>query len=333
MIYQRVKIQRYESPLPSELIDELLSFWEEIFNTPYESFRPILAGEENSHHHDSFFISREGNDLAGTSHLTVCRRLRSLGGLGEVATPSAYRQRGIAAELCRLALEEFQSKGGNAIFLGTSNSAAQRIYHRLGWRKLAGTNVMASISDGRSPEEYLVDYFRPGDNAAPEKVTIEEISASARIPVIPLLVNPHDWQVLDANARLFSTRYELQGGCMSLYPRYQNIARDGSGIGFAATLPDNRIVGLSSARQDETGRAQIDGFAHHNFSDCLKALTETAIHWCMDKAATSCFAAASIEDEEKQSAFEALGFIRREQGKPFEIAGREVTSVILEKEL
>ena len=76
-----------------------------------------------------------------------------------MATPSAYRQRGIAAELCRLALEEFQSKGGNAIFLGTSNLAARRIYHRLGWRKLAGTNVMASISDGRSPEEYLVDYF------------------------------------------------------------------------------------------------------------------------------------------------------------------------------
>ena len=47
-------------------------------------------------------------------------------------------------------------------FLGTVNPAAARVYHRLGWRKLAGAEVMANILSGESPEAFLVEYFQKG---------------------------------------------------------------------------------------------------------------------------------------------------------------------------
>ena len=106
----------------------------------------------------------------------------------------SYRGRGIASRLCEQAVEEFVAQGGEAVFLGTGNPDAARIYHRLGWRRIAGTNVWARVTTGDSPEEYLADYFR-----APGQVSIVPGDASLRVPMIPLLVAPHDWQVLDGN--------------------------------------------------------------------------------------------------------------------------------------
>ena len=198
--------------------------------------------------------------MAGACLVATSDATPSLGGFGEVATSSDARRLGIATALSRQALDEFREKGGQALFLGTGNPDAARIYFRLGWRKLAGANMMVNILNGDSPEEFLVDYFRGLGSA-----TVKTPTPADRAPMIPLLVSPHDWQVLDFNTSMLSTRYTVQGSCLGLYRRYLAIAEDGQGAWFCASTAHGEIVGLSTARLDDDGRCRVDGFTHRNY--------------------------------------------------------------------
>ena len=121
-----------QPPLPAALVDELLVFWQDIFQTDYRLFRSILNGDEREHNRDVFYLVRDGDRTVGSCHLTFPVADPALGGLGEVATAPAARGRGIASELCAMARDDFRRAGGSALFLGTANPAAARIYHRLG---------------------------------------------------------------------------------------------------------------------------------------------------------------------------------------------------------
>ena len=72
--------------------------------------------------------------------------------------------------------------------------------------------------------------------------------------MIPLLISPHDWQVLDANTAMFSTRYSLQPSCMGLYRRYSAVAGDGPGRRGSAPSP-KAVRPSGSRRHDWMTRA------------------------------------------------------------------------------
>ena len=316
---------RINAPLPEGLTLELTAFWEGIFETSYEGFKPIFAGDETEDNEDILYLMREGEDLAGTSHLTVGRAVPRLGGLGEVATPPAFRRQGIAAELCEAALDDFRGQGGEAFFLGTGNPAAARIYYRLGWRKLAGANVMALIVSGNSPETFLVDYFREAEG----QITIVPGTAAQRIPMIPLIICPHDWQVLDANAGVFSTRYALQSSCMGLYPKYDVLIQQQRGAWFGAQTDSGHLIGLATARLDESGVCHVDGFTHQGCLDTWQDLMQAAMDWGADRGATEWCGTLSVEDEDKRSLFESMGFEAVGEGEAFTVGERQVPSVLL----
>ncbi|MCE2395305.1 GNAT family N-acetyltransferase [Candidatus Poribacteria bacterium] len=318
---------RINVPLPEGLIPELTAFWEEIFETSYEDFKPIFAGDEIEDNEDILYLMRQGEDLAGTSHLTVGKAAPRLGGLGEVATPPAFRRQGIAAQLCEVARDDFRGQGGEAFFLGTGNPAAARIYYRLGWRKLAGANVMALIESGSSPEAFLVDYFREAEG----QTTIVPGTWAQRIPMIPLIVCPHDWQVLDANAGIFSTRYAVQSSCMGLYPKYDALVQQQSGTWFGAQTNSGHLIGLATARLDGTGVCHVDGFTHQCCLDAWGDLIQAAMDWGANRGATEWCGMLSVEDEDKQSLFESLGFEATGEGEAFTLGERPVPSVLLKR--
>ena len=318
---------RINAPLPEGLIPELTAFWEEIFETSYEGFKPIFGGDEIADNEDILYLMRQGEELAGTSHLTVGQAVPRLGGLGEVATPPAFRRQGIAAQLCEAALDDFRAQGGEAFFLGTGNPAAARIYYRLGWRKLAGANVMALIVSGNSPEAFLVDYFRE----AAGQIAIVKGTAAQRIPMIPLIVCPHDWQVLDANAGIFSTRYAVQSSCMGLYPKYDTIIQGQSGAWFGAQTDSGHLIGLATAQLDESGVCHVDGFTHQCRLDAWKDVIRAAMDWGADRGATEWCGTLSAEDEDKRSLFESLGFEAAGEGEAFTLGERQVPSALLKR--
>lgn len=321
-----MKYERVEVPVSDELLAELIEFWRPLAGAECEAYRGVLSGQECAYNEDVVYLAREDGRLAGTTHLTIPRTLPGLGGFGEVQTAPPLRRRGVAGHLCREAVGEMRERNGKAIFLGTGNPGAARIYHRLGWRKLAGAAVMANVLSGESPEALLVEYFQGGGAAG-----VVPASPAERIAMIPLLVCPHDWQVLDANAGMSSTRYAVQHSCMGLYGRYEPIAADGKGAWFAARTGENKAVGLSSARLDEHEHCRVDGFVHGLFGEVWPEIIRAAVRWGGQRGASMCYADVSVEDEQKRSWFESLGFGRAGAGKGFDLDGRQVASVRMER--
>jgi GNAT superfamily N-acetyltransferase len=312
---------KYTVPIAAELADELLPFWESIFGEgPADIGRAVFLGAEQDYSRSTLYLQREGADLAGTCFTMHSKSVPALAGFAEVATEPRFRGRGIASGLCGQAVEDFRAGGGEAFFLGTGNPLAARVYQRLGWRKLAGTNVMVNITAGDAPEAFLVDYFR-----RPGVVVVSPAAADVRVPMIPLIVTPHDTQVLDANVGLYSCRYQVQHSCMGLYPRYVRGLEDG-GAFFAGRTEDGRVIGLASARLDGAGGCQVDGFVQHNFSTEWNGLVQAACAWGRERGAAKLQAVVAVEDEEKQALFEAVGFTLSGAGEDFDIEGRPVPS-------
>lgn len=306
---------KYATPLPEALIDELFPFWSAIFGeAAWDVERAVFLGAEEDTSRSTLYLQRVGAELAGTCFMMQSTTMPALAGFGEVATAPQFRGQGIAGDLCRQALTDFRGAGGEAFFLGTVNPAAARIYHRLGWRKLAGANLMVNLTSSASPEEFLVDYFRQ-----PGQVTVGLAGPDVRVPMIPLILTPHDSPVLDANVGLYSCRYQIQNSCMGLYPRYTRALANGLGAFFAARTTDGRVVGLATARLVEGERVyQIDGFVHHRFAAAWPDLIKAACDWARAQGATTLCTQIIAEDVAKQVVFQALGFIHIGVGEGFQ---------------
>ena len=175
---------RHETPLDIDLVDELMELWLPIFVEGIDLTREALLGEEMPDARITVYTRRIENRLSGACLVASSDSMPSLGGLGEVATSPAARRTGIATALTQQALDDFRDRGGQALFLGTVNPAAARIYHRLGWRKLAGARLMVNVLNGDSPEDFLVDYFR---EIRGEVVSVRAPTPADRAPLIPLL--------------------------------------------------------------------------------------------------------------------------------------------------
>lgn len=312
-----------EIPLDEDLVARLIPFWASFFGAEHVDLEAeVFLGSEISHNCSTLYFEERDATPVSTCVTVRSRSVPALAGFAEVATDPAFRGRGLATALCTQAGEDFRDSAGEAFFLGTVNPQAARIYHRLGWRRLAGSSVMLNVSSGASPEEFLVDYFRkPGD------VTVIPAGAAMRIPMIPLIWTPHDDQVMDANVGLHSLRHEVQSSCMGLYPRYVR-ALQRRGMWFAACTDDGRVVGLSSALL-EGDSCRVDGFVHRNFHDAWQSLLAAASNWGRDAGANRVGARVSVEDEEKLARFEEIRFENIGSGDLFQVGGREVASVLL----
>ena len=318
---------RLEAPLEQPLVEELFAFWEPIFGGPIDITPDTLLGSEGAQSHITVYTRRlaDSDTLAGACIVATSHTLPALGGLGEVATSPQARRSGIATQLSQQARDDFAERGGRAIFLGTVNPGAARIYYRLGWRKIAGANLMVNVLDGSSPEEFLVDYFR---GIGPTQV--RDPSSADRAPMIPLLVSPHDWQMLDSNTAMLSTRYVVQDSCLGLYRRYMALTEDGRGAWFCAADGLGQLSGLSTARSDGVGGCSVDGFIRRENLESWNALILRAVDWGANRNASPVWAAVSVEDDEKLALFESVGFRSAGAGESFDLGGREVETLRLE---
>ena len=317
---------RLEIPVPAVLAGELIAFWRDLFGDLPDVPPEVLLGDEAHDNDNVLFIRRRADRLAGTCLLTIPTASAAVGSFGEVATRPEFRGSGIATELCARAIDEFRQRGGGVLFLGTGNPDAARIYHRLRWRKLAGADVMANVTSGDPPEAFLVDYFRTPADA----ITVGPGSPADRVPLVPLLLTPHERHLLDANTGMLSTRYSIQKSCMGLYPRYQAVAADGRGAWFSARTDDSRVVGLATARLDDQGHCRVDGFAHAYHARAWDDLMTAAIAWAAARGACGCYAEVAGEDEGKAALLQDLGFRYVGGGTELKVAGTTMTTQRLE---
>lgn len=297
--------QRFETPLDRNLSTELISFWNDIFETNNAPLTTLLSGAECESNLDRVYIARDAHRLAGTTHLKVTQTGCRLGGLGEVAVAPEFRRQGIARQLVKLARDEFFDSDGEALFLATANPTAELLYRDLGWKFFDSSRVMCLTADSAAPGEFVNSYFEAIDRS---DIHITSGTAAHRIPMIPLILAPHDSPILDINAALISTRVAVQMSCMGLYPRYESLRQNGSGDWFAVGDPLNRLVGLGSVRRHGDRSANIDWFTHERFRAHEIPLVARAIQWANEVGVDVIVADVATSDETKLETLRSLGF-------------------------
>ena len=313
-----------ETPLPPELASQLARFWEDIFGVSYQQFHRVLTGAESDVNRNLLYLVHEGSEVVASTQLTLSRADPRLGGLGEVATASAWRRRGLARQLSQLARDKFLECGGEAIFLGTVNPQAAPLYESLGWRRLTGANVMCLVSGDGSSEEFLGNYFQP----VPD-FSVGVGSIADRLGMIPLIVWPHEERVLDANLGLFSTCFTLQNSCMGLFPRYQEFASDELGQWFAGRTGRGSVVGLASVRSRDQQWVQADVFCHPDFPSANSELLDCCRNWARGQGAGQMRVQVATMDEGKQDTLTSWGFDETGPAEDIQAAGENLAAVWL----
>ena len=301
-------MEKFEAPIQESLLQELIELWETIpeLQTNDEWQRELL-GLEPSFNRILIYFVREHGRIVAMCQFYISRRMPVLSEFSYPGTRPECRGRGIATELWGAAIDDMKAMGVDAIFLGTFDRIAFRLYRRLGFSKLPASLTFVQALNGLSAEEFLADWFRDAGPA-----TLSSGDPGDQLPSYPLIVSQHDWQVLDANAGLMSTRYSLHRTFRGLYLKCANVGDDENGARFSATTSDGKVVGMSTARLEGDDSCAVDGFVHHRYPDSWDDLIRAAIGFGGSRGARAIHAWVSREDIEKCQRFEALGF--REAG-------------------
>jgi len=296
------RVEAVNPPLAPGLTQELLGLWQSVFEADFGWLGGVLAGDEADVNEDTVYVVRRDERVVGTCRLTVSVQDSRLGCLGEVATVPDCRGEGLAALVCEQAAADFDGRGGRGLLLGTGNPGAARVYARLGWRYLAGTRVMLRVGAEHSPEEFMVNYFREGRDLP---VVVRAGGPKDRVPLVPLILTPGDWAVLDANAGLGSTRYFTQRSCEGLHPRYAAL---GEGAWFVAAREDGALVGAGSVVVQD-GEACVEAFAHPRYRQTLVSeLYHEAMRRARASGAGFIVTRCAREDVVKRAALPGMGF-------------------------
>ena len=246
------RIVPYDASAALKLLEDTFGYEEVVVEAPQ------LMGKEAAVNKDIVWEAWEGNQLVGTIHTTIPRNFPTICGLSAMATHPSVRGKGLGRILFAKIIEEYESQGVTAAFLGTSNPIAAKLYHSLGFSFLPGSHVMVRYSHGDT-----VDFCR--ENFAPIRKDCKILTddSAIRIPMIPLVLMGGNTKILDVNTGLFHRDFVTQRSCMGLYPRYDLLLKNGGH--FYAAADEAGVVGaLLSTMPTEFGiRADFfccDGF-------------------------------------------------------------------------
>ena len=292
-------------PLDPEAVCQMHELWLTAFGHDFISDVPddVLYGGEERWNYVNIYRHISERQTISTAIVIRPHALPALGGLGEVSTDPKFKGQGLATTTCEQLAEDFYKSGGIALFLGTVNPDAARIYERLGWQHINGSRLMVRLSDTNDYDEFTRRYF---DNSIPSKICVAK--PGSRIPLIPLVLLPHNWSILDSNISLYSTSVEPQQSCLGLYRRYEYLRTHRQGEWFTLITKDERVLGISSAIHKGDNRYQVDGFCHSDHENSFSKLIETAIDWCKSKKAAEITFKIAKQDKSKEHLIRNVGF-------------------------
>ena len=296
------------TPINKKKVDDLSNFWNQIFGNDLIPDLPknVFLGSEDNYNTTKVFYYSEENSIISTCATVTSNNINILGGLAEVATHKRFRGNGFAKDLCNKALDKFFTNKGQALFLGTSNPIAEKLYIKLGWQKIHNSNVLVNINSNIPYKQFSINYFK--DEYI---ISIDEANTSTRIPIIPLTIYPHRSELLDSNINIYSTKYHTQSSCMGLYNKFNILKKEHNGSWFVAKTKSEKIVGISTTKLIDYKTYNIDGFVHPNFNKNINLLINKSIKWCINQGAEKITAQANINDFIKQSIFEKLNFKKK----------------------
>lgn len=292
-----MEIKRYQSPCDNtpalELIEEIFGKAERDLETPQ------LDGTELGYNDDFIYLATDGDTVLGMIHLTVPKMTPYLAGIGGVCTTEAARGKGIGKALFKAACEELDRLGVKYSFLGTGNPIAAKLYSSFGFSYMQNSSVMLRLAEGGT-----VDFYRFMYDAPVGAITVSDETAAIRIPSIPLMLYLHSSPILDINVGILSARHIPEVCCMSLYPRYMQLKKDGGRV-FAA-IDERGIPGaIASISDDGTGTRRVDFFSVKSYESAIPDMIGELV-----RGTDEHYFEVSSDDSMKINVLESLGYTK-----------------------
>lgn len=265
----------------------------------------VLRGDYRQVSHDVFFVGLLDDDIVGTAWYGAPGDTLDVATFGRVITRENERRKGIAAVLCKLAVEHFRRLGGRAMYLGTGRTNPARfIYETLGFEHYnyiedEGTIMRLVLSGDAAGFE--AEYYQCG-----AEVCIRPLHAGD-LARVEMLYNLPLWACKDSSLGIMCTT-PFEG---EFYDILAHIEQPGE-AGLALVTDDRkRLMGMaytSAAPGHQSGRRHmrhIEFLVHPNYtrhgSELVKQAEERA-------QADNFIAHVAASDADKLTIIEQAGY-------------------------
>jgi GNAT superfamily N-acetyltransferase len=221
-----------------------------------------------------------------------------IGSIGEVFTAEAYRGRGLARAVCQRLLQSFDERGGQCMFLATSNPTAELLYRQLGFETLRGQLMR------RTQTNFEDVWFRPSP------VTMRPLIWGDLPRLIALYAVDTSWVSLCMMQGFLSARWMLFTRANSFMKHTWQQTRQGLWLGLfnaeGALVGSCPAVPMGSEHQPLGG--QIDVFVHPSCSDHTPTLLRHTAQAAQAKGWRWLIAWVASGDIEKRRFLAEAGF-------------------------
>jgi GNAT superfamily N-acetyltransferase len=207
----------------------------------------LLSGATAPHLRDWFWLGRLDGRLVATAWSGAGASAPEIGAFGYVLTDPPARGLGIARALTRAAVERFWATGGRALYLGTAEPTAQRVYAESGFRPYNGL-VMRAVRPDLDAAAFDAAHFAPDPSARIRDVGPGDLAGFTALLAAP---EPRAWTIRHFAEAIFHAPPEV-GATGCLRPFHSALARQRSN-------PANRFRALVTAGGRMLAAASVAG--------------------------------------------------------------------------
>ncbi len=300
-------LKTYTIPITTKQITNLYDLW---VNNGFENEKNIdinknlLSGSEVKSNQIKLYVYEKAATVLSSAIIIINNNNPSISGVGEVCTSVNSRGKGLANALCEKIVDDyFLNNQSRAIFLGTINPVAEKIYKSLGWQMIKNTNVMFNSKNQDDFESFLLTYNKPNSTKI-----ITKGNSDFRISIIPFVLSQRSKNQIDLNSKV--NLINKLSSCLGLYNKYDSLYVK-KGNWFSVSDNENRLFSIVSYLEKEDKKFRIDGLFNYLYYDEAKKLVEFVINKLVNQKPNKISVEIYKKDTSKLQMFHELGFIEK----------------------
>ena len=263
--------------------------------------KSLLSGSEVQSNLIKLYVYENKDHILSSAVILMNIQNPSIAAIGEVCTSLNSRGKGLANSLCEKIIEDyFSNYQNNAIFLGTVNPIAEKIYKSLGWKNIDNSLVMFNSKNQDDFESFLNKY-----NKNELRKHISEGNSNFRLSIIPFVLSIRSNNQIDLNSKI--NLINKTSSCLGLFNKYESL-QFRQGKWFSLSDDENRIFSIVSYLEEHNKSFRIDGLFNKFYYDDSKKLIKFLVNKLVNQKANKIYAEIYKKDELKLQLFHELGF-------------------------
>ena len=263
--------------------------------------KSLLSGSEVQSNLIKLYVHENKDQILSSAVIVMNIQNPSIAAIGEVCTSLNSRGKGLANSLCEKIIEDyFSNYQNNAIFLGTVNPIAEKIYKSLGWKNIDNSLVMFNSKNQDDFESFLNKY-----NKNELRKNISEGNSNFRLSIIPFVLSIRSNNQIDLNSKI--NLINKTSSCLGLFNKYESL-QFRQGKWFSLSDDENRIFSIVSYLEENNKSFRIDGLFNKFYYDDSKKLIKFLVNKLVNQKANKIYAEIYKKDELKLQLFHELGF-------------------------